>query len=173
MRGKFTCADNGIANGAFGVPILDYVSPDRKKAWKVNRAWVWPITTRAEIGGSAGQLIANGALGTDDFRITAFDTIPDVTENRFFAWTNQSYQIQHAGSDFLQTRNGTPDSYEFIVDADRLIVKELFLWFQTTSSSATSPEREWAYMVEVEQIKITAWESIFQQIKGMGQDLLA
>ena len=171
MRGKFSVADNALTNNGYGINIFDYVSPDRKKAWKVSRAWLWPITVRGEIGGSNGQYIANAALGTEDIQLVDFSTIPDVTENRFIAWSNQTYQIQNAGSDFLQSRNGTPDSYEFIVDPDRMVVQQLFLWFSTTSSSATRAVRGWAFIVEVGQMKGTAWESVFQQIKGMGQDL--
>ena len=48
LRGKYSFADN--SNGA-GVRIFDYVSPDRRRAWKVTRAFFWPITVRASLGG--------------------------------------------------------------------------------------------------------------------------
>jgi hypothetical protein len=42
----------------------------------------------------------------------------------------------------------------------------------STTESSTSPTRHWGYMVTLEEVRVTPSQSIFQQIKGMGQDVI-
>jgi hypothetical protein len=166
LRGKFTVADNAIHT----MQIFDYVSPDRTRAWEIDRAYFWPLTTRAEIGSSDGQYNAEMSLSTDSFRVVAFDALMDASDNRICAWGASGFSIRAAGTDFLayQSLNMLP---ELTVDPDCLVTKELHLNFQSTSESTTSPEREWCYLIILKDKKITPAQSVFQQIKGMGQDI--
>ena len=52
-----------------------------------------------------------------------------------------------------------------------MIVKELWIGGNSTTESEESPVREWGYMITLEEIKVSPSQSVFQQIKGMGQDL--
>jgi len=171
LRGSVTLADNAISNNGFGISLFDYVAPDRTKSWKIKKAWMWPTSFRGEIGATDGQLILNACLGTDNQRVTSFDPLADVDDNRMCAWLYQGYNIRAAGTDFLHPNGFPVQMGQFLIDTDTMVVKELYLWMCTTSESATSPDRKWSYMVELEQIKVTPWESIFMQLKGMGQDV--
>ena len=171
LRGKFSVADNAI----YQQNIFDYVSPDRKKGWKVDRAYFWPLTTRAEAGGSDGQMTAEMNLATDTLGRNGaadFVSIMDCSDNRLCAFGASGFSIRNGGpSDFLayQSLNMLP---ELTVDPDVIVTKELWINFQSTSESSTSPTRQWCYMVVLKEVKLTPSESLFQQIKGMGQDVV-
>lgn len=166
LRGKFSVADNAIHTER----IFDYVSPDRARGWKVTRAYFWPLDTRAEIGTSDGQYTAEMSLSTDSMRLVDFDKLMDASDNRICAWGASGFSIRAAGTDFLayQSLNMLP---ELTVDPDVIITKELHVNFQSTSESSTSPTRQWCYLIVLEEEKITPAQSVFQQIKGMGQDI--
>ena len=169
LRGKFSVADNAL----YTENIFDYVSPDRKKGWKVDRAYFWPLTTRAEIGGSDGQYNAEMNLATDEMRVISFDSIMDCSDNRLCAFGASGFSLRQGSgpSDFLayQSLNMLP---ELTVDPDVIVTKELWIHFQSTTESGVSPTREWCYMVVLKEVKLTPSESLFQQIKGMGQDVV-
>ncbi|GAH06386.1 unnamed protein product, partial [marine sediment metagenome] len=44
LRGKITLIDNQATVNHL---VFDYVSPDRKRAWKVISAHIWPVDLRA------------------------------------------------------------------------------------------------------------------------------
>tara|TARA_R100000781_G_scaffold106559_1_gene70607 strand:- start:1324 stop:1863 length:540 start_codon:yes stop_codon:yes gene_type:complete len=170
IRGTLTVADNAIMD--YPLNILTYSSPDRTKAWKIRKWWMWPKNVRAEIGSQDGQFQLNAALTTDSWLINDAETITDVSENRNCGWLSAGYSIRHGAgaSDFLadQSRGDIPEG---IIDEDRLITDRLYIVAQTTSESGTSPSREWNYMVVVDAVKVTPLESVVQQLKGVGQDL--
>ena len=58
-----------------------------------------------------------------------------------------------------------------LVDPDHLITKELYINFANTSDTDVSAVRHWGWLIVLEERKITPVQSVFQQIKGMGQDL--
>lgn len=172
LRGKFSVADNAI----YQQNIFDYVSPDRKKGWKVDRAYFWPLTTRAEAGGSDGQMTAEMNLATDTLGRNGaadFVSIMDCSDNRLCAFGASGFSLRQGSgpSDFLayQSLNMLP---ELTVDPDVIVTKELWINFQSTTESGVSPTREWCYMVVLKEVKLTPSESLFQQIKGMGQDVV-
>tara|TARA_R100001530_G_scaffold129233_2_gene99455 strand:- start:19 stop:540 length:522 start_codon:yes stop_codon:yes gene_type:complete len=167
LRGKLTQADN-----ALGLPvrIFDYVSPDRTRAWKVKEAHVWPITVREDTGGDEGKIVQQFALGTDDGWSSKWDQILDPTENRTFAWALWAGFVRDSASDFISPESGYLTS-PFTIDPDTIVVKELWIAMSSTTESATSPLREWGYMVILEEVKISSAQSIFQQIKGMAQNI--
>ena len=167
LRGKFTVADNAIHTER----IFDYVSPDRTKGWEIDRAYFWPLTTRAEIGGSDGQYNAQLSLGTDEMRIVGFDVLMDATDNRLCAWGAAGFSIRNGGANDFLAYQSLNMLAELTIDPDVIITKELHVHFQSTSESTTSPDREWCYMIILKEKKITPVQSVFQQIKGMGQDI--
>jgi len=168
LRGKLTQADNALGKV---IRIFDYVSPDRTRAWKVVRAYAWPITIRADTGSDEGKIVQQFALGTDDGWDSKWNGIYDPTENRTFGWAGWNGFVRNNGSDdFISSESGNLAT-EFIIDPDTYVVKELWIAMSSTTESATSPEREWGYMVILEEVKVSSAQSIFQQIKGMAQNI--
>lgn len=171
LRGKILDVADGALTANYN--LLDYVSPDRTKAWKIEAAWMWPVGYRAEQlpTPTDGFLCFTGCLATDVLDHPQFDSLVDPSDNRLCAWAMQTYNIRDATQDFI-TPNGVPlASMEFLIDPDHLVSKELYLNFGTTSDSDSAPERAWGYMVLLREMKVTPTESIFAQIKGMGQDV--
>ena len=171
LRGKIS--DVGDGQVIHNHNLLDYVSPDRTKAWKVEAAWMWPVDYRATQTPTAvdGFLCFTGCLATDVLDHPQFNSLVDPSDNRLCAWAMQTYNLRDATQDFL-TPNGVPlASMRFLIDPDHLVSKELYLNFATTSDVDSAPERAWGYMVLLREMKVTPTESIFAQIKGMGQDV--
>jgi hypothetical protein len=168
LRGKFNMDDNSRLNP---VRLFDYVSPDRTRAWRVARAYIWPLTVRASTGSDAdGKYTAQFALSTDDGLFINWTTITDPTENRAFAWASWNGYCRDSGSDDFIIAEVEPFAH-FLVDPDVLVVKELWVSGASTKEGTTNPNREWGYMVVLEETKISPSQSVFQQIKGMGQDV--
>jgi hypothetical protein len=168
LRGKV----EGVADGALMANhnLLDYVSPDRTKAWKIEAAWMWPVNYRATAP-TDGFLCFTACLATDVLDHPQFEHILDPSDNRLCGWAMQTYNLRDATQDFI-TPNGVPlHQMEFLVDPDHLVSKELYINFASTSDDDNAPERDWGYMVLLREMKVTPTESIFAQIKGMGQDV--
>lgn len=154
--------------------LLDYVSPDRRRAWVIESAWMWPVDYRAEQVPTPvdGFLSLAASLATDVLFHAQFPDIIDPSDNRLCAWAMQTYNIRDATNDFI-TPNGVPlCSMCFLIDPDTMVTKELYLNFATTSDSDSAPERDWGYMVVLRERTVTPAQSLFQQIKGMGQNIL-
>ena len=166
LRGKFVGFDGGVTSN---VLLFDYVSPDRKKAWRVDAAWIWPITVREDVG-IDGVVGLNAVLSTDIIK-TNINSISDPTDNRVFAWAQNKYNIRDAEDDFMVSDSGFLRDAQFVIDPDTMVTKELYLSMAASSDSSISAEREWGYMVVLREVKVSAAESLFQQIKGMGQEL--
>lgn len=166
LRGKIEVPDMAAEANHL---VFDYVSPDRKKAWKVESAWVWPITWRGDTGTGDGVLGLHAILHTD-FIKTQFNTISDPTDNRVFAWAQNKYNIRDAEDEFIISDSGFLRDAQFVVDPDTYITKELY-FSMATSSDGDSVTREWGYMIVLREEAMTPSESLFQQIKGMGQDV--
>ena len=166
LRGKFVGYDGGVTANHL---VFDYVSPDRKKAWKVDGAWIWPITVRGDVG-IDGVVGLNAVLTTDEIK-TNILTISDPTDNRVFAWAQNKYNIRDAEDDFIVSDSGFLRDAQFVIDPDTLVTKELYISAAMSSDSSLSTEREWGFMIVLREVKVSAMESLFQQIKGMGQDV--
>jgi hypothetical protein len=171
LRGKMLAFDNQVT---FNHNIFDYVSPDRTRAWKVLEAYIWPVEASGPNVGTDGFCLLTAMLATDSFfGPVRHDDLSDPTENRAFAWAQQNYNHRDAPTDFL-TPNGFPlNQARFVVDPDTIVTKELYINLGTRTDYDLASEREWGYMIILEEQKITAAQSLFQQIKGMGQDLLS
>ena len=166
MRGKFVGYDGGVTSN---VLVFDYVSPDRRRAWRVDGAWIWPITVRGDVG-IDGVVGLNAILSTDTVKINV-NTISDPTDNRVFAWAQNKYNIRDAEDDFMVSDSGFLRDAQFVIDPDTLVTKELYLSCAMTSDSSLSTEREWGYLIVLREERVSSSESLFQQIKGMGQNV--
>lgn len=169
MRGTYEGDDNSLGGP---LRIFDYVSPDRTRAWKVSKAYLWPVDIRANTGADAdGKYEAQAVLWTDYAKPPGWGEQLDPSDNRSFAWAIWSgYCRENGGSDFIIS-HGTDGIVPFIVDPDTYITKELWISVSSHKEGATNPARKWGYLIVFEEHKITASQSVFQQIKGMGQDV--
>ena len=169
LRGRYNIADNSVGTTQ---NIFDYVSPDRTKAWKVQRAYFWPIDIRADKGSDGnGKYVMTSTLWTDNARQTDWADQIDPTDNRGFGWgTWSGYAFENSSSDFIAA-HGSDGIVEYVLDPDTIVTKELYIAFASTVVGTTNPSRNWAYLVVLEEQKVTPSESLFQQIKGMGQDV--
>jgi len=169
LRGKMSFADNSIR---LPERIFDYVSPDRTRAWRVVRAVMWPITVRADTSSNAdARYLTQCSLGTDWKKDVNWGTITDPTENRNFAWAMWGGFCRDNGTDDYIVGGGGQNFAEFWIDPDTLVTKELWIAWANTKEGTTNPIREWGYMIELEEVKVSPSQSVFQQIKGMGQDV--
>lgn len=169
MRGTYDLVDNAVGKT---LNIFDYASPDRTRAWKVTRAYLWPVDTRADTGTNAdAKYQAQAVLSTDWRGPTSWGDAIDPSDNRSFAWAIWSgYCRDNGTSDFIVS-HGTDGMVEFVIDPDTYITKELWISMQGTKEGTTNPIRRWGYMIVFEEYKISPAQSVFQQVKGMGQDL--
>ena len=169
LRGVYEIADNSVGPT---LNIFDYVSPDRTRAWKVVRAYFWPVDTRADTGSDGnGKYVMTSTLYTDFAKQGAWDAQIDPEDNRAFGFGIWSgYKFENGGSDFIAA-HGSSGIVEYVIDPDTLVSKELHIAFASTAFGTTNPTRKWAYMIQLEAKKVTPSESLFQQIKGMGQNI--
>lgn len=168
LRGRLSANDN---QSTMNHLIFNYESADRRKAWRVTGAWIWPIDIEV-VHAQDGFLCLQAALATDHGKFNQ-PQLNDPTENRFFAWAQQTYNTRDAPEDFI-TPNGYPLSEaRFLVDPDTLITKEMYINIATSTDLDESNSRDWGFMVVLEEVKVTAAQSLFQQLKGMGQDLVS
>lgn len=166
LRGVYFFADNAIPEQKL---LLDYVSPDRTKAWKIKEAYIWPSDYRAEIGGTDVRACLAATLWTDQHTIAKTDLSFSAADNRQCAWAMDDYLVRHGGDDFIVPEGGGITT--FLIDPDILVTKELYLSAVFTTEATVSPKRNWNYVVVLEEVKVSPSQSLFQQIKGMGQDV--
>ena len=159
--------------------IFAYESPDRTKGWRVIRAYFWIQDTIQEAGGDSRSTVS-ASLSTDtlgDIDITTRDLASEwlnrmgAGDNRTIGWVQQDYQNrENADSDMIFGTSGMRQQAEFICDADRIVTNEL--WIQTFGATETTTiNTTFNYYIELEEMKISPSQSVFQQIKGIGQDI--
>lgn len=170
LRGIITCADG---NRSPPIQVLDYVSPDRTRGWRIKDAWLWCQTIRASTPNDAhGMMVIQAQLSTQEVK-PVFDQYVD--DNRLFGWMQQHYlrRTTSGGSstDYILPNAGLNDRCRFIIDEDTTVVKELWLGMASSSDGSDEPEREWNFLIDLEEIKVSPEQSVFQQLKGMGQDV--
>lgn len=169
LRGKVEVSDNSVSANHL---IFDYVSPDRTRAWKVIRAYVWPVQWWGVALADDGFMALVASLATDTGKFNQNEII-DPSENRAFAWAQQTYNTREASAatDFLTPNATALGNMEFLVDPDHLVTKSLYINIGTACDIDVSQVREWGWCVVLEERKVTAAQSVFQQIKGIGQDI--
>ena len=172
LRGVIECADG---NRSVAKNVLDYVSPDRTRGWRIKDAWLWCQTIRASTPSDAlGMMVIQAQLSTEEVA-PVFDQY--VNDNRIFGWMQQQYMRRTttggSSTDYIVANSGLNLMCRFIVDEDTTIVKELWLGMASTSDGDDEPQRLWNYLIDLEEVKISPEQSVFQQIKGMGQAVSA
>lgn len=166
LRGKIGLVDN---QSTVNHLVFDYVSPDRRRAWRILYAHIWPVDIIA-INADDGFLCFQAALATDTGKFNQ-PNLSDPTENRFCAWAQQTYNTRDGHTNFITPNGVALNDMRFLCDPDTMITKEVYLNVANTSDIDSNKYRDWGYMVVLEEIKVTPVESLYQQIKGMGQDL--
>lgn len=168
LRGMVQAYDN-VYNG--DNLLFDYVSPDRTRAWKITDAHIWPVDWNDGSLGTDGFMILNASLATDSGVLR--DNIVDPSENRTCAWGQQTYNTREAAGtiDFICPNSTSLGRMDFLIDPETLVTKELYLNVWAQSEVDVTFHRRWGFMVTIEEQTITPSQSIFQQIKGMGQDI--
>lgn len=172
LRGTADTADNALGPENL---LIDYVSPDRTRAWRIEAAWLWPVDVRADMGADAvGQMVVQACLHTDNITWPGtFGDMNDPSDNRQCAWFQQQYMTrsQSAVFDFIVANGTSLPECAFLVDPDTRVSKELYLSMSSTKDGTTSPVRKWGWMVLLREEKVSPAESLMAQIKGMGQDI--
>ena len=167
LRGKLELADNGVLGNEL---IFDYSSSDRTRAWKVLYSYVWPVEWWGVAIGGPGFYTLVSNLATDTYKVNQ-NEIADPSENRTIAWGQQTYNHRDDNVHFL-TPNGVPlGDMCMLNDPDSFVTKELYLNLGSATDVDVSNVREIGYLIILEERKVTPAESVFQQIKGMGQDI--
>ncbi|AXQ65367.1 MAG: hypothetical protein [Circular genetic element sp.] len=148
--------------------IFNYQSPDRTRAWKVVRARTWVVDwdSNTSSADKAGMMSA----------VLASDTIPvnwgyssSAADNRVFAW-NQQQILVRGTTDILIPQAGLFQQADFIIDSDRIITNQLYINYANRLEGATG-NTVVAYLIELEELKITEDRAIILQLKGIGQDI--
>lgn len=149
--------------------ILDYANVlDITKAWRLVyfKAWLGSYPSLANAGLGIEYSI-QGMISTD--------TIPaissDGSDNRQIAWSNQLYssggKVAAAYSDGLMNES-------YIVDPDHIIQKQLNINFLPLGGSGYENDTvDINYIVYLEEMQVTANESIVSTIKQSAQNIEA
>ena len=170
LRGVVQCPD-----GNRGIPhqCLDYVSPDRTRGWRIIDAWIWCATIRASTPNDDNGMMITQALLSTELVPPVFDSV--VGDNRIFGWSLQHYLRRTTSSggstDYIIPNAGMNTENKFVLDSDTTLVKELWIAMGSSSDGTDEPMREYNYLINLEEIKISPEQSVFQQIKGMGQEI--
>lgn len=173
-----TAATYGVAGGA---KIFEYESPDRTRGWKVRRCVVWIQGATGTGGGDARALwqvsLLTDQLGKDFTSITnaatanRFQKAIGPADNRSIAWMTQDMLIRdNVNADWIVGHGGTTTGMELLCDADRVITNELYIVSYGLSEGALFTYPGAAYYIELEEVKLSPAESLFAQLKGMGQN---
>jgi hypothetical protein len=181
LRGSF---DMNIGRASFyGAStehqIFDYESGDRTKGWKVRFARIWMQECYTGSGGGDSRALIQWALSTDTLgsvTITDGATAAEwenrlgAQDNRTIGWLTTDYQNRdNASQDFIVPAAGW-GSHDLLLDMDRIVTNEL--WIQGYGiTEGNTLDLKANYYIELEEVKISAAESILQQIKGIGQDV--
>lgn len=167
LRGKVEVSDNSVKANHL---VFDYTSPDRTRAWKVIRAYVWPVDWWNVTLADDGFMTCVAALATDSGKFNQ-NELTDPTDNRLFAWGQQTYNTRNATNDFITPNGVALGNMEMLVDPDHLITQQLYINIGSQCDIDVSQVREWGWLIVLEDRKVTAAQSVFQQIKGIGQDI--
>jgi len=182
LRGSFD-AEFRTAYGAVGGRLIfEYESPDRTRAWKVRRACV-NIQEPTGTGGGDGRALWQCALLTDQIGPTQAKVTSGVTANRYqraigpadnrsIAWSTTDMVLRdNVTSDWIAPHgNANPSWIEMVCDAQRIVTNELYI---LSYGLTTGPDYTWgaAYYIELEEVKLSPSESLFNQLKGTGQEV--
>lgn len=161
-------ADNALQ---YDHQIFSHESNDLTRGWEILAAYVWPKDNRAEIGSSDGVMGACFSIATDTIARggLSFDNICDATDNRQCGWAQIFFRLRAGATDFIASNNSSPA--KFVLDPQTIVTNGLWINSYTTSESATSPSREWNYMIVLKPKRLAPMVTLLQMIKTRGQDV--
>ncbi len=170
LRGVITMDDND--GESFNNLIFNFESLNRKRAWRIKEAYLWPATATTSVSAD-DQMMVQANLATDNIRAN-IDNVLNISDTRLFGFLYSQYLLREDGSaDFLVPNGfGIRDS-QFLLDPDTIVTNQLYLNARTDSDSVSSNLRKWSYLIVMESLSISPEESILQQLKGIGQDISA
>ena len=185
LRGEFlttfgTATTYGLPNGKL---LFEYESPDRTRGWKVRYAAVWCQEATQGSSGGDSRALWQGCLSTDQIsssqaKITSAATAQryqqaiGAGDNRTIAWWTQDMLIRdNVSADWIAPHGATQRAAtELICDFDRIITNELYIMTYGLTEGSTITDLVANYYIELEEIKLTPASSVFQQLKGVGQE---
>lgn len=148
--------------------IFNYQSPDRTKAWRVLRARTWVADWDSNTSSADKVGMMSAVLATDIIPVN-WGYSSSASDNRVFAW-NQQQLLVRGTTDILIPQAGLNPQSDFIIDSDRIITNQLYLNYANRLEGATGTTVV-AYLIELEEMKVTEDRAIILQLKGIGQDI--
>ena len=185
LRGNFltsfgTATTYGMVNGKL---IFEYESPDRTRGWRVRYAAVWcQEATQGTSGGDARALwqiaLSTDQIGRTQSKITdgatarRYQRAIGAGDNRMIAWATQDMLIRdNVDADWIAPHGATSRAAtELICDYDRVITNELYILTYGVTEGSSIEDLVANYYIELEEINLTPSASVFQQLKGVGQE---
>jgi hypothetical protein len=157
-----------LANGDYhSENILDYANVlDISKAWRLRWCEVWFVESPSRSVSSSGQ--------ENSLEIILSTELPSPVENRaddnrLITWINQCYSM--GGKSIGANGNGLLNE-QVVVDPDHIIQKELNISMKYLGGSVFENTLvQTNYIVYLEEVEITAIESIVSSIKSSAQSL--
>lgn len=144
--------------------IFEYESAGQRRAWKVTSWSMWPTDFGDGEAWSYQTLPVHKFVLATDTGATAINLL--ASENRAIGWCSVTSSV---GKDQL---NLSPRYQDNELDPDHLVTGQLFIAADALCLAAdNSKESTWSYMIKLESRQITSAESIFQTLKGRGQDV--
>ena len=163
LRGTTSPMDPGAW---YSENILDYANVlDINKAWKIKWFEVWSAESLGlQSAGSRVYWSLESLLSTENI----LNVANRADDNRLIAWSNQYYGMGESPSSKAQ---GIVNA-QVIIDPDHIIQKELNINFlPLTGSTLEGTTLTMNFIVYLEEVDITATESIIYTIKQSAQSL--
>ena len=185
LRGEFLTSFGkqttfGKVNGKL---LFEYESSDRTKGWKVRYAAVWCQQITQGTSGGDGRAVWQGCLSTDQIsnkqsKVTdaatarRYQSAIGAGDNRTIAWWTQDMLIRDdTDADWIVPHGATSKAAtELICDFDRIITNELYIMTYGATEGENIVDLVANYYIELEEVKLTPSGSVFQQLKGIGQE---
>jgi len=163
--------------------IFTYESPDRRRAWRVKYAVMWVQEALIGTGGVDQRALLQTALTTDGYGRDEPNIADGATarrweraigpaDNRTIGWCVTDYGSRdNTSADWMMPHGAATDmGGRLVLDADRLVTSELYIATFAVNESTATTNTELGYYIELEEMTVSPSTSLFQQIKGVGQD---
>jgi len=163
--------------------IFNYESVNRKRAWKVNYAVMWVQEALVGTGGLDQRALLQTALTTDGYSRDEINVTSAATarawerrigpgDNRSIGWCITDYGSRdNTNTDWVMPHGAATDmGGRLVLDIDRLVTNQLNIATFSVTESTAAINTAMGYYIELEEVSISPSESLFQQLKGVGQD---
>ncbi len=153
---------------------LSYESPDRTKGWKVTGAWVWTDTLAQNTITSNNNPALTACLATDELDAPVrIGELTTASDNRLFGWAQVHYRGFDANEYFVPHAS-LPSSNKMLIDFDRIVTNQLYIYaLMICNGGVTTPMPvDVNYLIALEEVTLSPSQSVLQQLKGIGQDVV-